>query len=293
MGALSFALIGSIVTDILKYSTGGQPDGLWLIFAFIITSIALLVYITYVIKLFRARSAALKKQRAQDSAPLYPDPRKNPHWKRIQRLNEIRKTIRQAKVRAPGWEPEKFWEKLGGALFLELDEKKKIADELKKMPAEELAELIRNLDRQAVRFSRKLGEDLFSSLTEAVRGGRLANYADIEGADAEASRTGNQSLRVIARLAVQDSRNQAGLLKEVEKILPHVRSPHVWLLWANRIKKLPGSQKKLEWAYPQMKTLGGHDAYSWNDYANLLVERLNGMDEAEAAYYLAIELNPK
>ncbi|MBO0722001.1 MAG: tetratricopeptide repeat protein, partial [Blastocatellia bacterium] len=293
VGALSFALIGSIVTDILKYSNGGQPDGLWLIFAFIITSIALLVYISYVIKLFRARSVARKKLRAQDSAPLYPDQRQNPHWKRIRQLNEIRKTIRQAKVRIEGWDPEKFWEKLGGALFLGLDEKQKIAEELKKMTAEELAELIRTLDRQAVRYSRKLGEDLFASVSEAICGGRLANYADIEGADAEALRTGNQSLRVIARLARQDGRNQVSLLKEVEKILPHIRSPHVWLLWANRIKKLPGSQKKLEWAYPQMKTLGGHDANSWNDYANLLVERLAGVDEAEAAYYLAIELDPK
>jgi Tfp pilus assembly protein PilF len=280
----------------MKFYSGGQPDGLWLLFAFIITSIALLVYISYVIGLFRARSVARKNPQVQgkaNTAYSNQNARQNPHWERIQQLNEIRKTIHQTRVRIHGWDPERFWQQLGGALFLGLDEKRKIAEELKKMPVEKITELIQNIDRQGVRFSRKLGEELFQTLTEAICAGRLSHYADIEGADAEALRTGNQSLRVIARLARQDDRNQASLLKEVEKILPQVRSPHVWLLWANRIKKLSGSQKKLEWAYPQMKTLGGHDAYSWNDYANLLVERLNDADEAEVAYYLAIELDPK
>jgi Tfp pilus assembly protein PilF len=287
-------MIGSVATDLMKFYTGGQPERLWLLFAFILTSIAMLVYVSYVIGLFRARAAARKKIRAQerpDSPPLTPG--QNPHWERIQQLSEIRMAIRQANIRTPGWDPERFWQQLGGAFFLRLDEKKKIAHEIKAMPISRITGLVQSLDRQALRFSRKLGVELFQSLTAAICAGKLAHYADIEGADAEAVRTGNQSLRVIARLAKLDAANQSQLLKEVEKILPDVRSPHVWLLWANRIKKLPGSRKKLEWAYPQMKTLGGHDAYSWNDYGNLLIEHLNRADEAEAAYYLAIELDPK
>jgi tetratricopeptide (TPR) repeat protein len=217
----------------------------------------------------------------------------NPHLERIQQLDEILMMVQEARVRMTGWQPEKFWQQLGGALFLRLDEKKKIAGELKNMPLDRIVGLIQNFDLQAVRFSRKLGADLFQKLTEAVCAGRLDHYADIDGADAEALRTGIPSFRVIARLAIQDSGRQSRLLKEVEQILPNVRSPHVWLLWANRIKKLPGSQKRLEWAYSQIRNLGDHDAYSWNDYANLLVEYLNRADEAEAAYYLSIELDQK
>jgi tetratricopeptide (TPR) repeat protein len=301
-------MIGSVATDLMKFYTGGEPDRLWLLFAFILTSIAMLVYVCYVIGLFRARSAARKRLQVQvketqvkqaqvkdkpNSPAPTTDPRQNQHWERIQQLNEIRTAIRQANIRMRGWDPERFWQQLGGALFLRLDEKKKIADEIKTMPVSKLTGLIQSFDRQALRFSRKLGADLFQSLTAAICAGKLANYADIEGADAEALRTGDQSLRVIARLAKQDAANQSRLLKEVEKILPNVRSPHIWLLWANRIKKLPGSRQKLEWAYPKIKTLGGHDAYSWNDYGNLLIEHLNRADEAEAAYYLAIELDPK
>jgi tetratricopeptide (TPR) repeat protein len=296
VGALVLAMIGSVASDLMKLYTGGEPDRLWLLFAFILTSIAMLVYVSYVIGLFRARSVARKKLRAKDkpnSKPVNGDARQNRHWERIQQLNEIRTAIRLTNNRMPGWDPEKFWQQLGGALFLRLDEKKKIAHEIKAMPASRVTGLIQSLDRQALRFSRKLGVDLFQSLTAAIRAGKLAHYADIEGADAEAVRTGNQSLRVIARLAKQDAANQSRLLKEVENILPNVRTPHVWLLWANRIKKLTGSRTKLEWAYPQIKTLGGHDAYSWNDYGNLLIEHLNRADEAEAAYYLAIELDPK
>jgi tetratricopeptide (TPR) repeat protein len=287
-------MIGSVATDLMKFYTGGEPERLWLLFAFILTSIAMLVYVSYVIGLFRARAAARKRLQDQErpaSPPLNRE--QNPHWERIQQLNEIRTAIRVANIRMPGWDPEKFWQQLGGALFLRLDEKRKIANEIRTMPVSRITGMIQSIDRQALRFSRKLGADLFQSLTAAIRAGKLAHYADIEGADAEAARTGNQSLRVIARLAKQDAANQSRLLKEVEQILPDVRSPHVWLLWANRIKKLPGSRARLEWAYPQMKTLGGHDAYSWNDYGNLLIEHLNRADEAEAAYYLAIELDPK
>jgi tetratricopeptide (TPR) repeat protein len=291
-------MIGSVATDLMKFYTGGEPERLWLLFAFILTSLAMVVYVSYVIGLFRARAAALKRLQAQDKPNSEPLPanqnaRENPHWERIQQLNEIRTAVHRANIRMPGWDPEKFWQQLGGALFLRLDEKKKIADEIRMMPVTRVTGLMQSFDRQALRFSRKLGADLFQSLTAAIYAGKLAHYADIEGADAEALRTGNQSLRVIARLAKQDANNQSRLLKEVEKILPNVRSPHVWLLWANRIKKLPGSRNKLEWAYPQMKTLGDHDAYSWNDYGNLLIEHLNRADEAEAAYYLAIELDPK
>jgi Flp pilus assembly protein TadD len=298
IGALVLAMIGSAVTDLMKFFTGGEPDRHWLLFAFILTSIAMLVYVCYVIGLFRARSVARKRIQTQvqdkaNTTTLNSDALQNPHWERLQQLNEIRTAIRQANLRMPGWDPERFWQQLGGALFLNLDEKKKIANEIKTMPVSKLNGLIQSFDRQALRFSRKLGVDLFQSLTAAICMGKLSHYADIEGADVEAVRTGNQSLRVIARLAKQDAANQSRLLKEVENILPNVRSPHVWLLWANRIKKLPGSVKRLEWAYPQIKTLGGHDAYSWNDYGNLLVEHLNRADEAEAAYYLAIELDPK
>lgn len=292
------ALIGSVATDLMKVYSGGEPERLWLLFAFILTSIATLIYISYVIGLFRARSAARKRIQAQaqeimNLKPADGSARQNPHRERVQQLHAIRTAIRLANIRMQGWEPEKFWQQLGGALFLKLDEKKKIADEIKSMPANRVTGLIQSFDRQTTRFSKKLGADLFQSLTAAICAGKLDHYADIEGADAEAMRTGNQSLRVIARLAKQDASNQPRLLKEVEKILPSVRTPHVWLLWANRIKKLPGSRKKLEWAYPQIKTLGGHDAYSWNDYGNLLIEHLNRADEAEAAYYLAIELDSK
>src|SRR5262245_51876418 len=103
-------MIGSIASDLMKFYTGGEPDRLWLLFAFILTSIAMLVYISYVIGLFRARSAARKKLQGQAQAgqaqtknkdkdkpnakPVSGDDLQNRHWERIQQLNEIRMAIR-------------------------------------------------------------------------------------------------------------------------------------------------------------------------------------------------------
>ncbi|HKX26856.1 MAG TPA: tetratricopeptide repeat protein [Blastocatellia bacterium] len=201
--------------------------------------------------------------------------------------------ICQAEVALPNWQPDRFWQQLSGALFLTLEEKRKIAGEIERMPADRLSELIETFDQQAVRFSSMLSAKIFQSLTGAIRAGRLADYTDIEGADAEALRQGDQSIRVIARLAKQDAAHESKLFNEVERILPGIRSPQIWLLWANRIKKLEGSRERLEWAYPRIKALGDHDAVTWNDFGNLLIEYLDRPDEAEAAYCRAIRLDPR
>ncbi|MGH9768127.1 MAG: AAA family ATPase, partial [Blastocatellia bacterium] len=214
---------------------------------------------------------------------------------RFQSLGELGEKIEQAKDKLP---PE-FWEYLMTAPALSLEEKKKAFDDVAQLGSDETRQWIEKFESEARRLVELFGAEPCRELFESIRDGRMADGADVEGADAAAIAGKDPSLRVIARLFRFDRTKDEALLGQAEGILtPLVRSPHVRLSWAETLVNsefCPGAvasidSKKLAGALKRVGRLKGHDARTWRRIGDLQF-RLGRHAEAESAYRKSIALD--
>ncbi len=214
---------------------------------------------------------------------------------RFQSLSELGAKIEQAKDQLP----REFWEYLITAPALSLEEKKKTFDDVAKLGSDESRQWIEKFESEAKSLVDVLGAEPCRELFDAIRDGHMADGADVEGADAAAIAGKDPSLRVIARLFRFDRTNDKTLLDQARGILTVVRSPQVWLSWA---ETLVGSEffpsavtsndkKKIAAALKRMGRLNSQDARAWRRVGELLFH-LGRESEAESAYRKSIALEP-
>ncbi|MBL8190337.1 MAG: tetratricopeptide repeat protein [Acidobacteria bacterium] len=208
---------------------------------------------------------------------------------RFQTLGALSEKIEQAK----GNLSAELWDRLIAAPSMSLEEKKKTAEEIAKLGTDECKPWIEKFTAEAELLADKFGAESCRELFDAIRSGDMADGADVEGADAAAIKWNDASLKVIARIAKFEATQDKTLLDEIEKILAQVKSPHLWLSWAETLAGSNGDQEKLNQAYERIIALEGHDACTWHRVGRLLKYDLKRYAEAEAAYRKSIEMNPK
>jgi tetratricopeptide (TPR) repeat protein len=243
---------------------------------------------------------------------------------RMRLLAEAREAVMTAAMQHPGWDPERFWEQLGGSLALSVQMKHQGATAMIVQPAlrTTLDSILR--DERAQRCDGFVEEEV-EALSRAVREGYidLQNLSrdELEGAALA------QGKRFVVPCALGIA-SAGGFPVDLEWFTNEVqcsRSLITWISWARLALKghisadeisltlLPvieaqqwGSRTlsllgwlqvdlrqydQAEASYRKAISLDPLLAFPWNDLGNLLQDHRGKYDEAEAAYRKAISLD--
>jgi len=205
---------------------------------------------------------------------------------------EAREEVLAAKVNWDGWDPERFWELLGGSSSVSPSEKTKIVKALHRLTEHQVKELLRIFGEEAPKFC-----DIFRTreaalkLMQAIREGYMIDVMDIEGAQAAAQVLDEPEILVLA-MASRLERN-GEIIHDLKAILQGSRVPFAWQRWADKAVDAGYPPDEVEAAYCRAIDLDPEYALPWNGFGNLLKNHLSRYEEAEQAYRKAIEIDPK
>ena len=210
-----------------------------------------------------------------------------------------------------GIDARKFWALLGGSLEMSAAEKRKIIEQLPGMGLEELTELTTTLNKEIVELCETLGitEEKLEAYRAAIRDGAIRHRYDLLGASAAGLHENNTSIAAIGCLLALRKDGDLDAVRGVCKRFTDATGA-IWLHISNE----PNLQQpeKAERAFERGEWLRKHEfieeaeaayrlaialdpifARPWNGLGNLLQDYLARYEEAEAAYRQAIALDPE
>ena len=176
---------------------------------------------------------------------------------------------------------------------LNLGEKEQLVEELRGADAERIEEIANTFARREKGFFERLASDeTVERLRAALHEGHMKAFDDVDGARLAEEAMGTSGIVAVAAATRLDVSESSEALEALEANVEQSTSPYPWLLWLERCGR-NASPEEVDHAVQRTSALAAGAPKSLSELAFHLNVSLNRLEEAEALYRRAIELDPE
>ncbi len=205
---------------------------------------------------------------------------------------EIQEAVSSANISWGSVDQKRFADLLGGSSSLETRHKSAIATSLSRITTDQLQELFVILDQERQRHvTAYRDEAVIGQLWTAIRDGYMTDANDAAGAETANLSMGATELPVLVLARRQRGREPVDLAK-ICVALSKAHSPFPFLVMGELLETHSNRLDDAEAAYRKAIDIDPTYAVAWHALGTLFQDKMKRFEDAEVAYRKAIDLDP-